>query len=61
MLPYLSQVRARIVKGQREGRYQEDLLDQWINVFISPIGVVEKAGLATAIQIINYNPLRKEH
>ncbi|GMF13733.1 unnamed protein product [Phytophthora lilii] len=42
---HLHQVRRHIRKGQREGRYivvNVALLDQWQDVYISPVGVVDK-------------------
>ncbi|KAE9025581.1 hypothetical protein PR002_g11151 [Phytophthora rubi] len=54
---HLDQVRRHIRKGQHDGRYlvvQASLADQWPEVFISPIGVVEKAGTDPPdIRIIN--------
>ncbi|OWZ06505.1 hypothetical protein PHMEG_00021235 [Phytophthora megakarya] len=49
-------VRQSIIKGQLDGRYivvEADLLDQWTNIFVSPIGVAEKPGPPVDIRVIN--------
>ncbi|EGZ24166.1 hypothetical protein PHYSODRAFT_254578 [Phytophthora sojae] len=51
---HLSQVWAHIRKGQADGRYlvvRASLLDQWHDIFLSPIGVVAKDG--TDIRVID--------
>ncbi|OWZ10507.1 hypothetical protein PHMEG_00016637 [Phytophthora megakarya] len=48
-------VRQSIVKGRLDGRYivvEADLLDQWTNSFVSPIGVAEKPGPPVDIRAI---------
>ncbi|KAG2787804.1 hypothetical protein PC116_g22314 [Phytophthora cactorum] len=48
--------RDHIATGHQDGRYlivEIDLLDQWPNIVISPIGVVEKSGSIKAIGVIN--------
>jgi len=53
---YMNQIRQHIVKGHRDGRYlvvEADLLDQWTNIFISPLGVADKAGSPLDIRVIN--------
>ncbi|GMF66424.1 unnamed protein product [Phytophthora lilii] len=49
-------IHQHIAKGQRDGHYlvvDADLLDVWKNIFISPIGVVDKAGSPADIRVIN--------
>jgi hypothetical protein len=52
---HADQVREHITKGHQDGRYlivQADLLELWSNIFISPIGVVQKSG-SSSIRVIN--------
>ncbi|OWZ08027.1 hypothetical protein PHMEG_00019497 [Phytophthora megakarya] len=56
---HVQHVRDHIRKGQRDGHYlvvEADLLDEWPEIFISPIGVVDKSQSSTATRLINDYP-----
>lgn len=54
---YSTQIRRHINEGYKEGRYlilEDDLLDVWPSIFISPIGVVSKTSSDPAVvRVIN--------
>ncbi|KAJ8556772.1 hypothetical protein ON010_g9193 [Phytophthora cinnamomi] len=52
---HLHQIRRHVQNGHRQGRYlivDEDLCPQWPEIFVSPIGVVDKSG-GTDMRLIN--------
>ncbi|KAE9288371.1 hypothetical protein PF001_g20549 [Phytophthora fragariae] len=52
---HATRIRKHIAKGHRDGRLvvEADLLEVWTDIFISPIGVVDKAGPPPDIRVIN--------
>ncbi|OWY97416.1 hypothetical protein PHMEG_00032055, partial [Phytophthora megakarya] len=57
---HAQQVRDHIFKGQQEGHYlviEADLLIQWPEIYISPVGVTEKSQSLATIRVINDHPM----